>query len=458
MVLRLHNSLTRGIEDFSPLNGNKVALYTCGPTVYNFPHIGNYRAYIFSDLLKRTLSYNDFEVKHIMNLTDIDDKTIRDSQKEGKSLKEFTEFYTEEFYKDRDMLAIIPAKKYTKATDYIKEMLLLTETLIEKGFAYKGEDDSIYFSIEKDEDYGKLAHLDRSKLLENAKGRMKSDEYDKDNAQDFALWKMWDEADGEVFWVPSEILGKDTDIPKGRPGWHIECSAMAMATLGETIDIHTGGIDNMFPHHENEIAQSECATGEPFSKFFMHNEHLLVENKKMSKSAGNFYTLRDIVEKGYDPISYRYLNLGTHYRTPLNFSFESLEGAKTALKKMRSVIETLPEGGMIDEKYEELFRGAINDDLNIPKALGIAWTMIADENVEGADKRATLLKFDEVFGLSLDKVEDIQMPEEVTVLVEKRALARAKKDFALSDTLRAEINALGYEVKDTADGQKVSKI
>jgi cysteinyl-tRNA synthetase len=267
-----------------------------------------------------------------------------------------------------------------------------------------------------------------------------------------------DEADGEVFWVPSEILGKDTDIPKGRPGWHIECSAMAMATLGETIDIHTGGIDNMFPHHENEIAQSECATGEPFSKFFMHNEHLLVENKKMSKSAGNFYTLRDIVEKGYDPISYRYLNLGTHYRTPLNFSFESLEGAKTALKKMRSVIETLPEGGMIDEKYEELFRGAINDDLNIPKALGIAWTMIADENVEGADKRATLLKFDEVFGLSLDKVEDIQMPEEVTVLVEKRALARAKKDFALSDTLRAEINALGYEVKDTADGQKVSKI
>jgi cysteinyl-tRNA synthetase len=191
MVLRLHNSLTRGIEDFSPLNGNKVALYTCGPTVYNFPHIGNYRAYIFSDLLKRTLSYNDFEVKHIMNLTDIDDKTIRDSQKEGKSLKEFTEFYTEEFYKDRDMLAIIPAKKYTKATDYIKEMLLLTETLIEKGFAYKGEDDSIYFSIEKDEDYGKLAHLDRSKLLENAKGRMKSDEYDKDNAQDFALWKMW---------------------------------------------------------------------------------------------------------------------------------------------------------------------------------------------------------------------------------------------------------------------------
>ncbi|MBP6931102.1 MAG: cysteine--tRNA ligase, partial [Candidatus Pacebacteria bacterium] len=295
MPLKLKNTLTKTEEVFEPINKDSVSLYTCGPTVYNYPHIGNYRAYIFGDILKRTLSYLGYNVKHIMNITDIDDKTIRDSIAEGKTLAEFTEFYTQEFYKDIEAIHIVRAEKYTKATDYIDEMVKMIETLIEKGFAYKGDDGSVYFDIAKDTEYGKLSHFTLSDLKENAKGRMSADEYDKENAQDFALWKAWDENDGEVFW--------ETSLGKGRPGWHIECSAMSIAELGDHIDIHTGGVDNMFPHHENEIAQSECATGHQFVKYWMHNEHLMVDGKKMSKSAGNFYTLRDIEKLGITPMA-----------------------------------------------------------------------------------------------------------------------------------------------------------
>jgi len=288
MALEIYNTLSKKKEIFKPIHGNKVGLYTCGPTVYNYPHIGNYRAYIFADILKRYLKYSGYEVKHVMNLTDVDDKTIRDSQKENKSLKEFTEFYTKSFFNDCEMLNIVSADIYTKATDYINEMVKIIDNLLEKGYAYKTEDGSVYFDIHKDKEYGKLSHFKLSDLKENAEGRLKKDNYEKENAGDFVLWKAWSETDGEVFW--------QTQLGKGRPGWHIECSAMSMSNLGESFDLHTGGVDNIFPHHENEIAQSECVTGKPFVKYFMHNEHLLINNDKMSKSFGTFYILKDLIE------------------------------------------------------------------------------------------------------------------------------------------------------------------
>ncbi len=458
MVLNLYNTKSRSVEVFTPQKEGEVSLYTCGPTVYNYPHIGNYRAYLFADTLKRVLGYNGFRVEHIMNLTDIDDKTIRDSQKEGRTLKEFTEFYTQAFFDDRDALNIIPAREYTKATDYVVEMLTMIETLIEKGFAYTSEDGSVYFSIAEFPKYGSLARIDLSQMKTNAGGRITSDEYEKDNVQDFALWKAWDANDGDVFWEPSELLGRSTEIQKGRPGWHIECSAMSIATLGETIDIHTGGIDNMFPHHENEIAQSECATGEEFVRYFMHNQHLLVDDKKMSKSLGNFYTLRQLIEKGFDPIAFRYLMHTASYRVPLNFTFTALEGAQTALNKIRATYLSFGETiGETNEEFETLFHEAVNDDLNIPKALGVLWTMLADANVSNADKKATLLAFDTVLGFGLAQLVREEIPEHVKNLAEERETARQEKDFAESDRLRDAINALGYTVKDTADGPEITK-
>lgn len=457
MVLKIHNSLTKKLEDFKPLREDYVSLYTCGPTVYDYAHIGNFRAYIFGDILKRTLLYNGFNVKHVMNITDIDDKTIRDSQKNNQTFIEFTQFYTELFFKDRDTLNILHANKYTKATDYVKEMLEITQTLIDKGFAYIETDGSVYFSINKNPAYGKLVTLSKDTLKENASGRIKKDEYDKENAQDFALWKAWDSEDGEVKWDPKEYLGSGTKIALGRPGWHIECSAMSMATLGETIDIHTGGLDNMFPHHENEIAQSECATGKDFVKYWMHNGWLLVDGKKMAKSAGNFYRLKDLVDKGYDPLAYRYLTLQTHYRSPLNFTFESLESSKTALEKIKSFIQRTEGIGSLDEHYAHSFTEAINDDLNVSKALGIMWTLLSDKEVSDEDKKATILNFDKVFGLGLESIGALEIPQNVQDLLKERDLARSNKDWAKSDLLRIDLENLGFNVLDTNSGTKLTK-
>ena len=452
MVLKLHNSFSRSTEEFKPLNSEVVTLYTCGPTVYNYPHIGNYRAYIFGDILKRVLMYNGYNVKHVMNLTDVDDKTIRDSRVVGKSLKEFTDFFIAEFYKDRDMLHIIPASLYTRATDYIEEMVTLIEKLIESGHAYKGEDNSIYFRISSFNKYGSLTHLDLSQLEKNASGRMNADEYEKDNAQDFALWKAWDENDGDVFW--------ETRLGKGHPGWHIECSAMSMKNLGETIDIHTGGIDNMFPHHENEIAQSECATGKQFVRYWMHNQWLLVDGKKMSKSANNFYTLRDIIDRGYDPLSYRYLNLLSKYGVPLNFTWESLEAAQNAYKKIVEYYQSLDSvaSGEIDNEYANKFLNAINDDLNTPQALGIVWKMIGDASINNESKKATLLKFDEVLGFGLSNIKKAYIPKEIEKLVADREIARNNGDWDTSDKIREEIIKQGFNIKDTEEGPKVTAI
>lgn len=449
-MLKFYNTLTKEKEEFIPKEEGKVSFYSCGPTVYNYPHIGNYRSYIFADTLKRTLTYLGYEVKHIMNITDIDDKTIRDSQKVGKSLKDFTEFYTLEFTKDLAKLNIIPPTNFTKATNYVDKMIEIIEKLIEKGYAYKSSDGSTYFDIKKFPNYGKLSNLVLEEQKENASGRIKTDEYDKENAQDFALWKAYDESDGEVFW--------ETSLGKGRPGWHIECSAMSIANLGNSLDIHTGGVDNIFPHHENEIAQSECYTGEQFVKYWMHNEWVLVDNKKMSKSENNFYVLSDLINKGIDPIAYRFWLLMASYRTRVNFVWEALEASQIALKRLyRLYLELGDEVGVIDPNYQKAFKERISDDLNTPLALSLLWDLVKDPNLSNADKKATILDFDKVLGLDFESVVEDKIPSEITELAEARQKAKQEKNYSLSDELRAKINSLGYEIKDTNDGYKINK-
>lgn len=451
MDLKIYNSLSRSTEVFTSLIPKSVHLYSCGPTVYNYPHIGNYRAYIFADIVKRYLSYSGYTVTHVMNITDVDDKTIRDSQVQNKSLKEFTEFYTKEFFKDRDMLNILKPEAYTKATEYIPEMVHMIEQLLEKGYAYKSEDGSVYFDIRKDPNYGKLSHFKITTLKENADGRVKKDEYDKENAEDFALWKTWDETDGDVYW--------ETSLGKGRPGWHIECSAMSIAKLGEHIDIHTGGVDLIFPHHENEIAQSECATGKQFVKYWMHNEHLMVDNKKMSKSLGNFYTLRDLMNKGIDPLAFRYWLYTGHYRTQVNFTLEAVQGSAVALKKLYEAFRNLGEDvGTVSAIYVDKIKECMNDDLNTPQAIAVMWELVKDTTIPLPDKKATLLQFDTLFGFGLDSIRDEMIPHEVETLVQEREDARNSKNWTRSDELREAISSLGYEVKDTDSGPKVSKL
>jgi cysteinyl-tRNA synthetase len=474
MSLKFFNTLSREKEEFIPLKKGEVKMYSCGPTVYNYPHIGNYRAYIFADILKRVLLYSNFKVKHIMNITDVDDKTIYNSQKEKKSLKEFTEFYTKEFYKDIESLNILKPTKFTKATEYIDEMVKIIKKLLEKKLAYKSLDGSIYFDIKKFENYGKLSGITLEQLKENASGRTNNDEYEKDNAQDFALWKAYDKKDGNVFWK--------NELGKGRPGWHIECSAMSMKNLGEEIDIHTGGVDNIFPHHENEIAQSEGATGKRFVKYWMHNEWVLVDHKKMAKSFNNFYTLKDLVTKEISPITYRFWLLMANYRTRVNFVWEAIEGADTALKRLyRLYMELGKPVGKINKNYQEKFKESINDDLDTPKALVILWDLIKDEKISNADKKATVLDFDKVLGLGFEDLKEEKIsiktgkfdltlgkatvyitrgkiPNSIMDLVKKRELAREKKYFKESDELRDKIASLGYKVKDNSGGPEISKI
>jgi cysteinyl-tRNA synthetase len=451
MDLEIFNSLSREKEKFNPINKDSISLYTCGPTVYNYPHIGNYRAYVFADMLKRYLKYKGFNVKHVMNITDVDDKTIRDSKAKGKTLKEFTEFYTEEFFKDRDMLNIIAPDTYTKATDYIDEMVKMVEILMEKGYAYKTEDGSVYFDIHKDKNYGKLSHFNIDDLKENADGRLKKDEYDKDNAQDFALWKSWDANDGDVFW--------ETSLGKGRPGWHIECSAMSIANLGEYIDIHTGGVDLIFPHHENEIAQSECATGKDFVKYWIHNEHLMVDGRKMAKSAGNFYTLRDLIEEDINPVDFRLWLYTAHYRTKTNFTLDAVNASKTALKRLYESFLSLGEdNGEVNKEYKDKLISYMDDDLDTPKALALLFDLVRDPEILNRDKRTTMLDFDKVFGFGFENIKEDIIPDNIKNLAEDRSKARDNKDWAKSDELRDSIRDLGYEIKDVDSGYKVSKI
>lgn len=451
MALKLFNTLTKSVVPFVPLDpaGKKVGLYTCGPTVYNYAHIGNFRAYLFADTVKRALTYAGYEVNHIMNLTDVDDKTIRDSQKNNQSLEEFTTFYANEFKNDSLSLNILPPTKYTRAVEHIPQMVTLIEKLLDKGYAYKSDDGSVYFDIRKDKNYGQLSPVAVSEQIENAAGRIKIDEYEKDNANDFALWKSWDEADGDVFW--------ETSLGKGRPGWHIECSAMSMEYLGESFDIHTGGIDLIFPHHENEIAQSECATGKKFVNCWLHNEWVMVEGKKMSKSLGNFTTLETIEEQGYLRMAFRLLVLMSHYQSPLNFTWDALEGAENALQRLEAIILQLPDDGMVDTGYAAKFLEHIEDNLNTSQGIALMFEVAKDNSIAPADKKATILDFDRALGLGLEKIKKTEIPTSIKILADEREKARKEKNWKRSDELRAEIEAKGYIIKDTDSGPVLSE-
>ena len=463
-MLKIFNTMTQE-KEFVSKEGEEIKIYNCGPTVYDYAHIGNFRSFIFYDLLRRYLEHIGFKVKQVTNITDVDDKTINKSQKLGMTLEKYTEIYTKIFLDNCGALRIEKSHIYPKATEHIEEMIDMIKILLKKGIAYRAQD-GIYFSILKFPGYGKLSHLDISELKEGA--RVAQDAYDKTNAQDFALWKFWTEADGNVFW--------ETDIGKGRPGWHIECSAMAQKYLDQ-IDIHTGGIDLVFPHHENEIAQSEAATGKQFVRYWVHAQHLLVDGKKMSKSLGNFYTLKDIESKGYDPVAFRYLCLSSHYRSQLNFTFESLENAKNTLDNLNDFLRRVDDAieGAEEGRNEELsalveetkasFEEYMNDDLNTPQALSVVFEMIKvvnrvmDEN--NASKESLqdvydfMMEFNDIFDI-LD-MEEKELTDEEKELIEKREIYRKEKNFGEADSIRKELAERGIILEDSPTGVRWKK-
>ena len=447
MSLKLYNTIDRKKEIFKPINKGQVHMYVCGPTIYNYVHIGNLRAYIFGDILRRYMKYLGFKVKEVMNLTDVDDKTIRDSQKQKKDLKEFTRFYEKAFLKDLNAMNIEKPEVMPKATEHIKEMVDMIKKLLDKDLAYK-TDDGIYFSVKKYKKYGQLSKVKLESLKEGASERVSKDEYDKENAHDFALWKFYTKEDGNVFW--------NTEIGKGRPGWHIECSAMSTKYLGKTFDIHTGGVDLIFPHHENEIAQSEGANDKKFVDYWLHNEWVLVNGKKMSKSLRNFDTLKDIINKNYSALDLRYFFLTKTYREKINFTWEKLDSSKVSLNRLKENISKIKDDKKENKKYLKEFERAMNDDLNTPKALQVLWKLIRDEKANGKIK--TIKKIDRVLGLDLLKKEKIPIPKEVKDLVKERDKARKQKDWNKSDELREKIKRLRYIVEDTSKGSVVRKI
>ena len=467
MALTFYNSLTRKQETFRPLNSDEVTLYTCGPTVYDFAHIGNFRAYVFEDLLRRTLLFSGYSVRQVMNLTDVDDKTIRGSQRTGIPLAEYTQKYKDAFFADLETLRIQPAEHYPAATDHIDDMIALVKTLVDKGYAYVADDGAVYFSIAKYPNYGQLVNIDPAQLKPGE--RVSQDEYEKESVADFALWKAHSPDDGDICW--------DSPWGPGRPGWHIECSAMSMRYLGRTFDIHTGGIDNKFPHHEDEIAQSEAANGCTFVNYWLHCAHLIVDGQKMAKSLGNFYTLRDVLEKGYSGREVRWVLLGTHYRQQLNFSFQACADARAALQRTDDFVRSLKEAehgsdsnnGEIPKivaEAEQAFREGLEDDLNISATLAALFDLVRKSNkllsagtVGGADAARILEQlraFDTVLGvLDIDREEDV--PEDIRQKVEERQKARKNRDFARADSIRDSLKAEGWVVEDTPSGPRIKR-
>lgn len=467
--IQLFNTATRQKEVFKPIQKGHVTMYTCGPTVYHYAHIGNFRTYMFEDLLRRTLQFFGMRVTQVMNLTDVDDKTIKGAIAKGISLDEFTQVYKDAFFEDIKTLNILPAKEYPAATEYIAAMIEMTQKLIEKGYAYKGGDGSIYYAIQKFPRYGCLSHLHLDELQAGASQRVASDEYDKDHIADFVLWKAYDPSrDGNIFW--------ESPFGKGRPGWHLECSAMATKILGETIDIHAGGVDNMFPHHENEIAQSEACTDKPFVKMWLHSEHLLVDGKKMSKSLGNFYILRDLLKKGYTGPQIRYMLLQTHYKTQLNFTFTGLDAAKGSLHRLNDFIQRLlridssQDGRQVTPLLDRAvadFSTALADDLNISVALAAVFELVREVNglcdanklsrAEAQQVLKVLGRFNEVLGVLNFEKESEEIPQELHEALEQRNQARKDKNWALADKLRVFITERGYVIEDTAQGARLKK-
>ena len=467
--MQVYNSMSRGKEELRPIEPGHVKMYTCGPTVYNFAHIGNFRAYTFEDVLRRALEFGGSRVTQVMNHTDVDDKTIRGAKEKGVPLTVFTQPFKDAFHEDLKTLNIESAEHYPDATAHVPEMLALIQKLFDRGLAYQSEDGSIYFRVAGLPDYGKLAHLDRENLRQGA--RVSADEYEKETYGDFALWKAWDENDGDVVW--------DSPWGRGRPGWHIECSAMASKYLGETFDLHTGGIDNLFPHHENEIAQSEGASGKPFVNYWMHCAHLRVNGEKMSKSLGNFFTLRDLIQKGWSGREIRYVLINGHYRQALNFTFDALDAARVSLARIDECVDALTEragaasAGAVPEwaaSARAAFAEAVNDDLNMPEAFAALFALVRGGNSalreDGAlapEAAAAVLAvfdgMDKVFGLVRfgRAARGDELPPEIEALVQARVAARAAKDWAGSDRLRDELAALGWEVRDSKDGQKIKR-
>jgi len=467
MALKLYNTFTRQKSEFQPIKDKQVAMYTCGPTVYNHPHIGNLRAYTWVDILRKYFDFHQFKVKHVMNITDVDDKTIKASQENHVSLKDFTSAYTKEFMQNILALNITPPTKIANSTDHIKDMIKIIQDLLDKKIAYQGEDGSVYFSIVKFPDYGKLSKIYKSGIKIGF--RINHQEYDKDQAADFVLWKSRTPEDGDVFWK--------SPFGEGRPGWHIECSAMSMKYLGTHIDIHTGAVDNIFPHHENEIAQSECYTGHKFVNYWLHNEHVLVNGQKMSKRDHNFYILQDIVDQKFTPRDLRYLYIQSHYRSKLNFTWDSIQAAHNVLKNFDKFTARLEK--VHTEKphipansYEslftsshDLFHEAIEDDLNTPKALSIVHNLTKKINIlvqedkigkRAATKTLELLhEFDQILGVLFIKSEKI--PKKIQKIATDREKARLEKDFSTADKLRKEIEQTGFEIEDTVLGPQIRK-
>ena len=456
--MQIYNTLSRRVEELEPLEPGHVRLYTCGPTVYDYAHIGNFRAYVWEDLLRRALKLAGFRVTQVMNITDIEDKIIKKMNDENLTLEQATQPYVDAFFEDIDTLRIERAEHYPRATDHIREMLQIASALRDRGLTYESQG-SLYFKIDSFDGYGRLSNLENREVMSGA--RVDSDEYGKDDARDFVLWKGHRE--GEVSW-PSPF-------GEGRPGWHLECSAMAMKYLGESFDLHTGGVDNIFPHHENEIAQSEGATGKPFVRYWMHVAHLMVDGEKMAKSKGNFYTLRDLLERGHAPRAIRLLLLGTYYRGSLNFTFEGLAKATSEVQRlddMAARLEREPAGSdghdeafdaRIEERVAE-FKRALAADLNISSALGAVFGTVReahqalDRGELPSGSREQLASAMDVFQSVLDLAAetDAGLDEEVEALIEQRNAARKAKNFAESDRIRAELTARGILLEDTPQG------
>ncbi|ANM29294.1 cysteinyl-tRNA synthetase [Acidobacteria bacterium Mor1] len=453
----IYNTMTRKLEPLEPAEPGHVRFYACGPTVYDFAHIGNFRTYVWEDLLRRSMELNGFKVTQVMNITDVEDKILNKAMELGQTLDEVTAPFIEAFFEDIDTLRIKRADRYPRATEHVEEMIDLAQTLTDKGFTYESQG-SLYFRIGAYEAYGGLSHLDKREVQDGA--RIDSDEYDKDNARDFVLWKG--QKEGEPGW--------NSPFGCGRPGWHLECSAMSMKYLGKGFDLHTGGVDNIFPHHENEIAQSEAATGEKFVRYWMHSAHLMVDGEKMSKSKGNFYTLRDLLEKGFDPRAIRFLLLSTHYRSQVNFTLESMGKATQEVQRLDDFTRRLDEYGAADgsdaefealcAKRLEEFRAALANDLDVSGAVGSLFRLVRESNA-AMDREAlpaaslqvlrdTLERMDSVMAVLERPAEEIDA--EIEAQIEARQAARKARDFAEADRIRDDLAARGIVLEDTPQG------
>ena len=455
--MKFYNSLTRKKEKFIPIKKGMVGLYTCGPTVYDYSHIGNFRTFLFEDLLKRVLLAFNYEVYHVMNITDVDDKTIKKSNDENVKLSEITKKYTESFLKDLSLLRIKKADEYPLATDHINEMIEIIKVLIEKKYAYISKDGSVFFKISKYTEYGRLVKLSQTAKIEKIQ---LSDEYDLDSANDFALWKSYKEEDGDVAW--------NSPWGKGRPGWHIECSAMSTKYLGEYFDIHCGGIDNKFPHHENELAQSVCALNTKFVNFWLHSEFLTIEGKKMSKSLNNYYVISDLVKNGFSYEDFRFIILSAHYRSKVNFSLKRKDEAKSAIGRIEEFRQRLLDlSKTISEKLPKEaddFNDALQDDLDTPKALAVFfnWIRLTNQKIdkkiftkqEAEAGNRFIEYFNSIFAILDNKNE---LPDEVKLLVDSRENHRKNKEWQKSDLIRDKLLSMGWKLKDTPNGPKITK-